>query len=72
MKRVLFGAVIAFALASCGGDAEAVEDEVENTIDTEAVVEMENATNAVEEGLENLENSVNELNSDVDSLLNGI
>lgn len=71
MKRILFGAAIAFALASCGGDAEAT-DEVENTIDTEAVVEMENATNEVEEGLNELENSVNELGSEVDSLLNGI
>ncbi len=71
MKRVIFGAFIALAVASCGGEADAVE-EVENTIDTEAVVEMENATNAVEEGLQNLENNINELNSDVDSLLNGI
>lgn len=71
MKRVIFGAFIALAVASCGGEADVV-DEVENTIDTEAVVEMENATNAVEEGLQNLENNMNELNSDVDSLLNGI
>jgi hypothetical protein len=71
MKRVIFGAFIALAVASCGGEADAVE-EVENTIDTEAVVEMENATNAVEEGLQDLENNINELNSDVDSLLNGI
>ncbi|MDG1915157.1 MAG: membrane lipoprotein lipid attachment site-containing protein [Crocinitomix sp.] len=71
MKRVIFGAFIALAVASCGGEAD-VNDEVENIIDTEAVVEMENATNAVEEGLQDLENNINELNSDVDSLLNGI
>ncbi len=71
MKRVIFGAFIALAVASCGGETDTVE-EVENTIDTEAVVEMENATNEVEEGLQNLENNINELNSDVDSLLNGI
>ena len=58
-------------MPSCGGEAD-VNDEVENIIDTEAVVEMENATNAVEEGLQDLENNINELNSDVDSLLNGI
>ena len=71
MKRVIFGAFIALAVASCGGATDAV-DEVESTIDTEAVVEMENATNAVEEGLEDLENNINALNTDVDSLLNGI
>ncbi len=71
MKRVIFGAFIALAVPSCGGEAD-VNDEVENIIDTEAVVEMENATNAVEEGLQDLENNINELNSDVDSLLNGI
>ena len=71
MKRVIFGAFIALAVPSCGGEAD-VNDEVENIIDTEAVVEMENATNEVEEGLQNLENNINELNSDVDSLLNGI
>ncbi|MFT5821697.1 MAG: peptidoglycan hydrolase CwlO-like protein [Crocinitomix sp.] len=71
MKKVIFGAFIALAVTSCGGDTDVV-DEVENTINTEAVVEMENATNAVEEGLENLENNINELNTDVDSLLNGI
>jgi len=71
MKRVLFGAVIALALASCGGESEATE-EVENMIDEAAVVEMENATHEVEEGMQNLENNVNQLNNDVDSLLNGI
>lgn len=71
MKRVVFGTVIALALASCGGEAEPVEEVVE-TVNSEAVMEMENATMEVEQGLKNLENSVNQLNSDVDSLLNGI
>lgn len=71
MKRVLFGAVIAFALASCGG--EATEEEVEETpVDAAAVVELENATKHVENGMKNLENEVDKLNADVDSLLNGI
>ena len=34
MKKVIFGAAIALAMVSCGGEADVVE-EVENTIDTE-------------------------------------
>ena len=70
MKRIIFGAVIAFALASCGG--ESAEEEVENPIDTAAVEALENATDKVDNGMKNLEENVNKLNSEVDSLLNGI
>ncbi len=71
MKRIIVGALIAFAMVSCGGEAEAPAAEVP-AVDTAAVVELENATQAVETGLEELQKNVDQLNTDVDSLLNGI
>jgi len=71
MKRMIVGAVIALAMASCGGEAEAPAAEVP-AVDTAAVVELENATQAVETGLQDLQENVDQLNADVDSLLNGI
>ena len=70
MKRILFGAIIALSVAACGGAEEATEEVV--TVDTAAVIELENATQEVDIGLEKLENEVNDLNNDIDSLLNGI
>lgn len=70
MKRILFGAIIALSLAACGGAEEATEELV--TVDTAAVIELENATQEVDLGLEKLENEVSDLNNDIDSLLNGI
>jgi hypothetical protein len=70
MKRILFGAIIALSVAACGGAEEATEEVV--TVDTAAVIELENATQEVDLGLEKLENEVNDLNNDIDSLLNGI
>ena len=70
MKRILFGAIIALSVAACGGAEEATEEVV--TVDTAAVIELENATQEVDLGLEKLENEVNYLNNDIDSLLNGI
>jgi predicted RNase H-like nuclease (RuvC/YqgF family) len=73
MKRVIFGACLALAVASCGGTEEAVEEVVvENEVNAEAVLEVENKTKAVEEGLNKLEENVTKMNHDVDSLLNGI
>lgn len=71
MKKFVFGAIIALSVASCGGEPETVETEAP-VIDAAAVTELENATGDVEVGLINLEQNVNKLNSDVDSLLNGI
>jgi hypothetical protein len=71
MKRIIFGAVIALALASCGGE-EPVEEVVAPTIDSTAIVNLEVATGEVELGVQSLETSVNKMNADVDSLLNGI
>ena len=70
MKRILFGAIIALSVAACGGAEEATEEVV--TVDTAAVIELENATQEVDLGLEKLENEVSDLNNDIDSLLNGI
>lgn len=70
MKRIVFGAIIALSVASCGGTEEVTEEVV--TVDTTAVLELENATQEVDLGLEKLESEVNSLNSDIDSLLNGI
>ena len=70
MKRILFGAIIALSVAACGGAEEATEEVV--PVDTAAVIELENATQEVDLGLEKLENEVNDLNNDIDSLLNGI
>ena len=73
MKRVVFGAAIAMAMMSCGGEAEeATEEVVAPEINTEAVMEMENSVSEVEQGMNELEESINELNNDVDSLLDGI
>jgi hypothetical protein len=71
MKRIIFGAAIALALVSCGGE-EPVEEVVAPTIDSTAIVNLEVATGEVELGVQNLETSVNKMNTDVDSLLNGI
>ena len=70
MKRILFGAIIALSVAACGGAEEVTEEVV--TVDTAAVIALENATQEVDLGLEKLENEVNDLSSDIDSLLNGI
>ena len=70
MKRILFGAIIALSLAACGGSEQITEEEV--TVDTAAVIDLENATQEVDIGLEKLENEVNDLNNDIDSLLIGI
>lgn len=70
MKRILFGAIIALSVAACGGAEEATEEAV--IVDTAAVIELENATQEVDLGLEKLENEVSDLNNDIDSLLNGI
>ncbi len=70
MKRILFGAIIALSVAACRGAEEVTEEVV--TVDTAAVIALENATQEVDLGLEKLENEVNDLSSDIDSLLNGI
>lgn len=70
MKRILFGAIIALSVAACGGAEEATEEAV--IVDTAAVIELENATQEVDLGLEKLENEVSDLNNDIDSLLNGM
>lgn len=71
MKRIIVGAAIALTMVSCGGEAETPNAEV-LVVDTAAVVELENATQAVETGLQDLQENVDQLNADVDSLLNGI
>lgn len=70
MKRILFGAIIALSVASCGGTEEVTEEVI--AVDTAAVIQLENATQEVDLGLEKLESEVNDLNNDIDSLLNGI
>jgi len=70
MKRILFGAIIALSVASCGGTEEVTEEVI--VVDTAAVMALENATKDVDLGLEKLENDVKDLNNDIDSLLNGI
>ncbi|MDA7803271.1 hypothetical protein N8987_01675 [Crocinitomix sp.] len=71
MKRIIFGTAIAFIMTACGG-SESAEETTETPVDTAAVIELENATKTVEDGLNQLEDDVNQLNADVDSLLNGI
>lgn len=71
MKKLIFGAIIAFTFTACGG-SETANEEVEEQINVEEVIELENATKKVDEGLKDLEENVNTLNNEVDSLLNGI
>lgn len=73
MKRVIFGACLALAVASCGGTEEVVEEVVVvNEVNAEAVMELENQTMTVEQGLNKLEENVTKMNHEVDSLLKGI
>lgn len=70
MKKIMFGAILALGLAACG---EATVDEVvEPTVNTEAVMEMETATEEVTEGMEEMEAEVETLGEDIDELLNDI
>ncbi len=72
MKQIIVASAASLLLFACGGEADTEETVEESTVNTEAVIEMENATMEVEQGLQELENHVESLNSDVDSLLNGI
>jgi peptidoglycan hydrolase CwlO-like protein len=70
MKKMIFGAVIALSVISCGETA--VEEVTEVAVDKEAVVELETATEEVQEGAEALTTDVDSLTSDIDELLNDI
>jgi uncharacterized protein YlxW (UPF0749 family) len=71
MKRVFFGAFIALTMFACGS-AEETETEVEETVNKEAVLEMETTTDKLEQGVAELENEMEALNADIDSLLKDI
>ena len=72
MKRVILGAFVTVTMFACGGASEEAETTPEETVNTEAVMEMESATDKVEAGITELENDIKVLNAEVDSLLNGI
>ena len=58
MKKVMFGAILALGMVACGETAPVEELPAVNT---EAVLEMEAATDAVTEGTEELEAEMEEL-----------
>lgn len=58
MKKVMFGAILALGVVACGETATVEEVPAVNT---EAVLEMEAATDAVTEGTEELEAEMEEL-----------
>ena len=64
---MIFGALLMCAVVSCGETTEEVTEEVVNT---EAVMEMETATEDMVAGMEEMETEVEALGEDVDELLN--
>ncbi len=58
MKKIMFGAVLALGMVACG---ETTPVEEVSTVNTEAVLEMEAATDAVTEGTEALDAEMEEL-----------
>lgn len=61
------------ALLSCSGSEDQTTETTESeVVNQEEIIEVENATNEVSEGLETLEQEVEQLNNEIDSLLNDI
>jgi len=58
MKKIMFGAVLALGMVACG---EAAPVEEVPAVNTDAVLEMEAATEAVIEGSEELDADMEEL-----------
>ena len=58
MKKIMFGAVLALGMVACG---ETAPTEEVSTVNSEAVLEMEAATDAVTEGTEELDAEMEEL-----------
>ena len=71
MKQIIFGTLIAFSVVACG-ENNTTEEVVEETVNTESVVEMEKVTEEVSEGVEIMESEVELLAEDIDELLNDI
>lgn len=69
MKKVMFGAVIALGMVACGETAPVEEVP---TVNTEAILEMEAASEAVAEGTEALDTEVEELGEELGDLLNAL
>jgi hypothetical protein len=69
MKKVMFGAILALGMVACGETAPAEEV---STVNTEAVLEMEAASDAVAEGTEVLDAEVEELAEEMGDLLNAL
>jgi len=69
MKKTIFGLLfITSVMASCSEESKGSE----NSVDTEAVMELEKSTDEVSEGTKQMEEKVEELSNDVDELLNDI
>ena len=69
MKKVIFGAVLALGMVACGESAPAEEV---STVNTEAVLEMEKATEAVAEGTEALDAEAEAMAEEMGDLLNAL
>jgi len=70
-KKLLVLGGLAMMAVSCSDSAE--EDiNLENEINQEEIIEMESATEEVDEGLIHLEEDATEITNEIDSLLNDI
>ena len=69
MKKVMFGAVLAFGMVACG---ESTPVEEMSTVNAEAVLEMEKATEAVAEGTEALDAEAEAMAEEMGDLLNAL
>ena len=65
----MFGAILALGMVACGESAPV--EEVSN-VNTEAVLEMEAATDALTEGTKALDADVEELEEEMGDLLNAL
>ena len=69
MKKVMFGAILALSMVACGETAPVEEV---SKVNTEAVLEMEAASDAVAEGTEELDAEVEELAEQMGDILNAL
>lgn len=69
MKKIMFGAVLALGMVACGETAPVEEVPAVNT---EAVLEMESATEAVAEGAEELDADIEEVAEEMGELFNAL
>ena len=70
-KKILIVSGLAMIAMSCSGSTEE-ESNPENEVNKEEILEIENATNEVEEGLIHLEEDAHAITDEIDSLLNDI